>query len=111
VSEAIHITQGNGAGHIYTGASGSDTPVLHNDVQQVLDGIPANQRGVNHGRCGLPKALSEALHAGDDPNGADAAAVLVRKNVNNPEHNFGVGPCNSCQVLSNHYGLNFMTGP
>lgn len=109
VSEAIGVTDANGTQHIYAAGSGRDTPNLHQDVQNVLDGVPEAQRGVNHGRCGLPRALTQSLDAGHDPTGADAAAVLVRKDMNSADHNRGIGPCQSCRVLTNHYGLNFIT--
>ena len=109
VAEAVGVTDAGGVQHIYTAGSGRSVPVLHQDVQNVLDGIPESQRGVNHGRCGLPRALTQSLDAGHDPTGADAAAVLVRKDMNSADHNRGIGPCPSCRVLTNHYGLNFIT--
>jgi hypothetical protein len=109
MSESVEITQGAGAGNVHIGASGGDTPVLHDQVQQVLDGVPQANRSVNHGRCGLPRALTNALDHGDDPTNANAASVLVRGNTAHDKHNVGVGPCSSCQFLVNHYNINFLT--
>jgi hypothetical protein len=44
-------------------------------VQNVLDGVPEAERGVGHGKCGLPAAISDAVRAVDDPHGASAAAM------------------------------------
>jgi hypothetical protein len=56
-------------------------------------------------RFGANEIASPALH----PNGANAAALLVRNNVANATHNVGVGPCASCQYLVDHFHLNFLT--
>jgi RHS repeat-associated protein len=107
VSEALQTQSGT----IYTAASTRGAaPVLHSDVQNVLDGVPEAERGVGHGKCGLPVAISEAVRAGDDPHGASAAAVLVRGDVNKAKHGFGIGPCPSCQALRDHYDIHFVTG-
>jgi RHS repeat-associated protein len=94
------------SGGMYGATSGSDVPNLHPTVQSVLDGATVQGRG--HGKCGLPRALTEALNSGDDPNGATAAAVFVRAPAN-AAHGKGAGPCASCANLRTHFNLNFIT--
>jgi RHS repeat-associated protein len=107
ISEAIQTQNGT----IYTAASTRGAaPVLRAEVQQVLDGVPQELRGVGHGKCGLPVALSDAIRAGEDPTGSSAAAVIVRNNVNHVKHGVGVGPCPSCQALRDHFDIHFTTG-
>ncbi|MDI3386210.1 RHS repeat-associated core domain-containing protein [Streptomyces sp. B-S-A8] len=107
VSEGIALQDGS----TFTASSHrGNAPTLHPDVQGVLDGIPADERGRGHGQCGLPNAISQALNEGRDPNGALGAAVTVRSNVDHPKHAMPVGPCDSCKVLVRHYGIDFITG-
>jgi hypothetical protein len=97
------------SGQIYTATSGGDVPNLHQSVQQVLDGVPEGPlRSNGHGKCGLPRALTEALNNGDDPTGQKAAAVFVRSPASSA-HGKGAGPCISCNNLRNHFNLNFLT--
>ncbi|MFD3483499.1 RHS repeat-associated core domain-containing protein [Streptomyces sp. NPDC058665] len=79
---------------------------VHPVIQGILDSIPAGSRGNNHGGCGLVQCLTEALDAGLDPTGATAAATRGRARTNK---NFKVliGPCQSCEVLVEHFGIDF----
>ncbi|MDH6117307.1 RHS repeat-associated protein [Kitasatospora sp. GAS204A] len=103
VAEGLKLPDGT----ITTATSGKDVPTLHPSVQQMLDNIEADDRGNGHGKCGIPRLLSEALNNGHNPQGAAAAAMLVTKKAET--HGKEIGPCDSCRVLSNHYGLNFIT--
>ncbi|GAA2284162.1 hypothetical protein GCM10010430_81370 [Kitasatospora cystarginea] len=78
----------------------------------ILDGIPEAERGNGYGSCGLPQVLSSALKADIDPidpTGSQAAAMIVRSKTDHPKHGFPIGPCDSCKVLTKHYGLDFLT--
>ncbi|WBP87764.1 RHS repeat-associated core domain-containing protein [Kitasatospora cathayae] len=84
-------------------------PVLHSDVQAVLNTVPAEARGDGHGKCGLPVLLSDALNNKIDPTGSTAAAMIIRSNTEHPKHGHPIGPCKSCRALSEHYKLDFIT--
>lgn len=83
---------------------------VHPAIQGILDSIPTAARGNNHGGCGLVQCLTEALDAGLDPTGATAAATLGRTRTNK---NFKklIGPCESCQVLVEHFDIDFRMAP
>lgn len=99
------------SGRRYSAASArGESPDLHEGVRDVLDAIPESSRGDGHGRCGLAICLSDALRAGDDPTGADAAAVLVRGSAGHSMHGRPVGPCSSCVHLVSAFKLVFVTG-
>ncbi|MEU5389171.1 DUF6531 domain-containing protein, partial [Kitasatospora cineracea] len=83
-----------------------DRPPLHPDIDGALDGVPVEGRGNGHGKCGIPRLLSDALTAGKDPTGSSAAAMLITRNDKHGKH---IGPCDSCRVLSDKYDLNFIT--
>lgn len=84
-------------------------PVLHADVQAILDTVPPELRGRGHGMCGLPVLLSKALDAKVDPTGSQAAAMIVRSTTSHERHGHPIGPCKSCRPLSEHYDLDFIT--
>jgi hypothetical protein len=88
---------------------GAGNRPVHPIVQEILDSIPAAERGHNHGGCGLVECLTQALSAGQDPTGASAAAVLGRSRTN-PNFLKGIGPCPSCQVLTDRFEIEFETG-
>jgi RHS repeat-associated protein len=107
VAEAIQLS----SGRVIASASVRGATVrTHPAVQAVLNTVAPGARGVGHGQCGLAVCLSQALFSGESPMGADAAAVLIRGDVGHPKHGLPVGPCNSCQALSGHFNLNFLTG-
>ncbi|WP_327183053.1 polymorphic toxin-type HINT domain-containing protein [Streptomyces sp. NBC_01334] len=81
---------------------------VHPQVQSVLDSIPADARGNNHGGCGLVECLTQALNSGQDPTGASAAAVRGRARTNK-NFQVGIGPCDSCKVLVEHFDIEFLT--
>ncbi|WP_416979056.1 polymorphic toxin-type HINT domain-containing protein [Streptomyces sp. T028] len=87
---------------------GAGTRAVHPQVQSVLDTIPQNARGNNHGGCGLVECLTQALNANQDPTGATAAAVLGRARTNS-RFKDTIGPCPSCQVLVEHFNIDFLT--
>ncbi|WP_406417583.1 YwqJ-related putative deaminase [Streptomyces sp. NBC_00842] len=107
VAEAIQLSSGR---VIASGSVRGAKARIHPAVQAVLNAVAPGARGVGHGQCGLAVCLSQALFSGESPMGADAAAVLIRGDVGHPKHGFGVGPCDSCKTLSEHFDLNFLTG-
>ena len=107
VAEAIQLS----SGRVIANASVRGSKArMHPAVQSVLNTVSPAARGAGHGQCGLAVCLSQALFSGESPMGADAAAVLVRGDTGHPKHGLPVGPCQSCQVLSRHFNLNFLTG-
>lgn len=88
---------------------GGETPVLHPDVQAILDAIEKADRGPGHGHCGLPICITAALGDGLDVFGAEVAAMIVQR-VGKPKHGFPIGPCKSCEHLVEYYDLRFLTG-
>ncbi|PBC75928.1 RHS repeat-associated protein [Streptomyces sp. TLI_235] len=84
-------------------------PVLHPDVQALVDGVPMDKRGRGHGMCGLPVLLSRALDSNIDPTGSAAAAMIIRSTTEHEKHGRPIGPCSSCRPLSEHYKLDFIT--
>ncbi|RSD24867.1 RHS repeat-associated core domain-containing protein [Amycolatopsis eburnea] len=107
VAEGIRLLTGEVLTH--TSVRGSNLPAVNSTVQFVLDSIPLDLRGRGHGKCGLVYCLSDALDQGLDPVGADAAAFNIRNNAGHPKHNQPLGPCDSCRVLADYFGLNFVT--
>jgi hypothetical protein len=107
VSEAIQTPDGT---VISSSSVRGGPPQLHRDVREILDSIPVSERGDGHGSCGFTVCLSEALGANVNPRGSSAAAVIVRGRTDHPMHGFPVGPCPSCAVLAQHYGITFVTG-
>ncbi|WP_078913523.1 MULTISPECIES: YwqJ-related putative deaminase [unclassified Streptomyces] len=106
VAEAIRLP----SGRVIASASVRGVQVrLHPAVSAVLSTVAPGARGVGHGKCGLAVCISQALFTGESPMGADAAAVIIRGNVEHPKHGFPVGPCDSCRSLSEHFKLNFVT--
>lgn len=107
VVEALHIP-GHAPiiGHSDGGAGGRP---VHQTIQTMLDAIPDEERGNNHGGCGMVQCLSEALNSNLDPRGAAAAAAYGRSKGNK---NYGktLGPCSSCAVLSKNFDLDWKTG-
>ncbi|MFF3005756.1 polymorphic toxin-type HINT domain-containing protein [Kitasatospora sp. NPDC057940] len=88
---------------------GAGTRRVHPTVQGILDSIPTDAHGNNHGGCGLVQCLTEALDSGLDPTGSTAAATLGRTRTNKNFQKL-IGPCPSCQVLVKHFGINFKMG-
>ncbi|MFI2485883.1 RHS repeat-associated core domain-containing protein [Promicromonospora kroppenstedtii] len=105
VSESLVTPAGNLYRH--NSVKGSTVPPIHPRVQGMLDTV--TNRGEGHGRCGMVFCLSEALYEGDDPTNGVAAAILVRS-PNSSSVGKGIGPCPSCEVLRDGFGLNFVTG-
>ncbi|MFI5981098.1 YwqJ-related putative deaminase [Streptomyces sp. NPDC051555] len=85
---------------------GAGTRRVHPAIQEILDSIPAAQRGVNHGGCGLVQCLTETLDSGLDPTGATAAATVGRARTNGSFKKL-IPPCSSCQVLVEHFDIDF----
>jgi RHS repeat-associated protein len=102
-AEAIQLPDGNVISA--TSVRGGPAPAHHPQVDAILDSVPESERGDGHGRCGLPICLSTALNAGLDVEGASAAAFTVASRTDHPSHGKPIGPCPSCRVLSNVYGL------
>jgi RHS repeat-associated protein len=100
-------------GQTFTGAStkGETPPTLDPRVQEALDNIPPELRapGGQHGRCGEPAAISDALNHGVDPAGGKMAAVEVRA-PGNPKHGIPKPACNSCKELMKIFGITGVTG-
>ncbi|MFD5623950.1 polymorphic toxin-type HINT domain-containing protein [Streptomyces yangpuensis] len=93
---------------VRTSDGGAGDRAVHPAVQNVLDSIPAVQRGDNHGGCGLVACLTDALNSGLDPTGASAAAFMIRS----PNHKYylkEMDPCPSCAVLVAHFKIDFKT--
>ncbi|MFI9419092.1 RHS repeat-associated core domain-containing protein [Streptomyces werraensis] len=107
VAEAIQLTDGQ----VFSAASvrGGNSPALHPLVEDILKAIPADERGSGHGRCGLAQCITQALNAGHDPTGAQAAAVKVRGSVSAEAHGQPVGPCDSCVALEDAFEIDFVT--
>ncbi|MCX4633345.1 RHS repeat-associated core domain-containing protein [Streptomyces sp. NBC_01443] len=106
VAEAIKLS----SGRVIASASVRGVQVrLHPAVSAVLSTVSPGARGVGHGQCGLAVCISQALFTGESPMGADAAAVIIRANVDHVKHGLPVGPCDSCRSLSEHFNLNFVT--
>jgi hypothetical protein len=104
VAEALQLPSGK----IYSSGSVRGVPpVLHPDVQAILNDIPEDERGAGHGSCGLAVCVSDALNNGFNPTGSSAAAVLVRGSTENPMHGTSVGPCDSCVALEDAFDLIF----
>ena len=98
-------------GQVFSAASvrGGDSPALHPLVEDILKAIPADERGSGHGRCGLAQCITQALNAGHDPTGAQAAAVKVRGSVSAEARGQPVGPCDSCVALEDAFEIDFVT--
>ncbi|MEC3977796.1 DUF6531 domain-containing protein [Amycolatopsis sp. H20-H5] len=96
----------------FTGASakGADPVKHHKDVQEALDRVPPEQRtaGNQHGRCGEPAALTEALNANVDPRGGTMSAVNVRS-AGNEVHGTIKEPCSSCRHLLDQFNITAVT--
>ncbi|MFD9601968.1 RHS repeat-associated core domain-containing protein [Streptomyces sp. NPDC059970] len=107
VIEALQV-----AGHapiVGRSDGGVGTRRVHPVIQGILDSIPAAARGNNHGGCGLVQCLTEALDAGLDPTGSTAAATMGRARTN-ANFKLLIGPCPSCRVLVEHFGIDFRKG-
>ncbi|WP_159074406.1 SpvB/TcaC N-terminal domain-containing protein [Streptomyces dioscori] len=85
---------------------GAGTRRVHEDLKKIIDPIPLDKRGNNHGGCGLLDCLTKTLDAGIDPTGADAGAVLGRSRGNKGFQKL-IGPCDSCKPLVEHFKLNW----
>jgi RHS repeat-associated protein len=96
----------------FSGASikGGGDHDLHPEVRAAYDRVPLDQRAPNnqHGRCGEPAALSEAMNAGVDPRGGTIAAVEVRAE-GNPRHGAPKPPCSSCQHVLDELNITVVT--
>jgi YwqJ-like deaminase len=101
-AEALKV----GDGTVYTSRSYSpkadNIPAVHPDVQAILDGIPEDEQGVNHGRCGLVFCISDALSDGHNPfddaakgKPREAAANVIRSSVESAGHGQEIGECDS----------------
>ena len=106
MAEAIQLQDGN----VIAGTSKKgEAPALHPQVQSILDSIPIADRSNGHGRCGYVQCVSTALNAGLDVRGASAAAFTVGSRTDHPSHGKPVGPCSSCQVVSETYDNDWET--
>ncbi|MFF5934255.1 polymorphic toxin-type HINT domain-containing protein [Streptomyces sp. NPDC012508] len=90
------------------GGKGGSGRTLHATVQNILDSVPSAQRSDNHGGCGLPVCLTDALNQGLDPTGASAASFMIRS-PSNKNYLQEMGPCDSCAFLVSHFKINFET--
>ncbi|HET6948787.1 MAG TPA: YwqJ-related putative deaminase, partial [Acidimicrobiales bacterium] len=86
---------------------GSNPPALNPQVQQVLDDIPVASQGAAHGRCVEPQSLSKALDAGVDPRGGVMSTGMVRTE-GHPRHGQSLPPCQSCGVLLDNFGVDWL---
>ncbi|MER5603509.1 YwqJ-related putative deaminase [Streptomyces sp. NPDC002265] len=106
VAEALQLADGQ----IYSASSVKGVaPTLHPLVEEILDAVPVADRGRAHGKCGLPQCISEALTAGHNPTGSQAAAVTVRSSTTHAGHGQPVGPCDSCVALEDAFEIDFVT--
>jgi hypothetical protein len=87
---------------------GAGTRRVNPMVQDILDSIPAAARGNNHGGCGFVECLTQALDKGLDPTGGRGAAVFGRSSGNASFLKLQP-PCDSCQVLADHFKIPFAT--
>ncbi|WP_410614072.1 LamG-like jellyroll fold domain-containing protein [Amycolatopsis sp. lyj-109] len=107
VAEGIRLRTGEVLTH--PSVRGGNLPAVNLAVQFLLDSIPDDLRGRGHGKCGLVFCLSDALDQGLDPAGAEAAAFNIRNNTGHAKHNQPLPPCDSCRMLAEYFGLNFVT--
>ncbi len=104
VAEALELP----GGQIYSATSVRGTPpVLNQTVQDILDEIPAAERGRGHGSCGLAVCVSDALNDGFNPTGSRVAAATIRGDTSSLKHGVLVGPCDSCVALEDAFDLEF----
>ncbi|MDR8414063.1 hypothetical protein MTP10_35705 [Nonomuraea sp. 3-1Str] len=95
-------------GKVYSALSArGESPTLNGAVKRILDSVPPGARGRGHGSCGFAICVSKAIEDGEDPTGADAAAVVVRSAADHPKHGEPIGPCNSCEVIANKLRITF----
>ncbi|MDJ0340361.1 DUF6531 domain-containing protein [Streptomyces sp. H10-C2] len=84
---------------------------LHPDIQAAYDDVPQaikDEMKGQHGRCGEPEALSNAVRAGVNPRGGVMAAVNVRA-PGNPMHGVPKPPCPSCKHVLDNLGITAVT--
>lgn len=95
-------------GDIHTGEShrGPGRPVLHKNVQDILDAIPATQRADphQHGKCFEPRIVSDLLNKKIDPSGGTIDPRKVRA-AENPSHGEPIEPCRSCKPLLKAFNI------
>ncbi|MEV6678875.1 RHS repeat-associated core domain-containing protein [Streptomyces erythrochromogenes] len=107
VAEALELPNGR----MYSASSKTGTPpTLHPFIDEILDAIPATERGSGHGRCGMAQCLSQALNDGFNPTGSRGAAAAIRNQLTHEKQGMKVGPCDSCQAFEDAFDLDFVTG-
>jgi hypothetical protein len=92
------------SGRIFRNVSGPATRPKNPLVAEILDSIPASERGRGHGGCWEVGAVSDALAAGESVGGGQSYACMVRS----PQNRNYLAPapaCPSCKVLLRRLGI------